>query len=91
MKDSADDTRAAVWLTVAQLCADDEARTGTKYAPAFVEALCHVVCSQTETMGADLECFAKHGKRSKISVDDVKLCVRRNQDLLQRLADMSDK
>ncbi|KAJ1939690.1 hypothetical protein GGF37_004295, partial [Kickxella alabastrina] len=45
----------------------------TKFSPTFVDALSHVVFSQAETMGADLECFAKHAKRAKISVDDVKL------------------
>ncbi|KAJ2018305.1 hypothetical protein GGI14_002391 [Coemansia sp. S680] len=39
-------------------------------------AIWHAVaqlCAADETMGTDLECFAKHAKRAKISVDDVKL------------------
>ncbi|KAI7830024.1 kinetochore component CENP-S-domain-containing protein [Kickxella alabastrina] len=78
--------RAAVWYAVAQLCDEDESKTGTKFSPTFVDALSHVVFSQAETMGADLECFAKHAKRAKISVDDVKLCARRNEHLLELLA-----
>ncbi|KAI8924570.1 hypothetical protein BC831DRAFT_464982 [Entophlyctis helioformis] len=54
---------------------------------------CHVLCSyasvrlsdppaRAELMGSDLEAFARHGKRSGISVDDVKLYARRNPKLL---------
>ncbi|KAK5666723.1 hypothetical protein QVD99_006785 [Batrachochytrium dendrobatidis] len=36
-------------------------------------------------MGADLESFAKHAKRSVISVDDVKLFARRNIGLQEKI------
>ncbi|KAJ2221410.1 MHF histone-fold complex component, partial [Coemansia sp. RSA 485] len=59
--------------------------TGTRFSATFVDALSQVVFAQAETVGADLECFAKHAKRAKISTEDVKLCARRNDDLLQAL------
>ncbi|KAJ1734864.1 hypothetical protein LPJ61_000843 [Coemansia biformis] len=67
------DPRAAVWLAVAQLCSADEQKSAAKYSPAFVDALGQVVYAQAETMAADLESFAKHAKRAKVSVDDVKV------------------
>ncbi|KAJ2777657.1 MHF histone-fold complex component [Coemansia javaensis] len=67
------DPRAAVWLAVAQLCSADEKKTAVRYSPAFVDALSHVVYAQAETMGGDLECFAKHARRAKVTVDDVKV------------------
>ncbi|KAJ2160551.1 MHF histone-fold complex component [Coemansia sp. RSA 552] len=75
------DPRSALWLAVAQLCQREEQASGTCFAPAFVDALAHVVGAQAETTGADLECFANHAKRAKITTDDVRLCLRRNKDL----------
>jgi histone H3/H4 len=51
----------------------------------FMRTLAAVVKKQMELQAKDLELFAKHAKRSVISVDDVKLCVRRNPDLQQHL------
>ncbi|KAJ2680526.1 MHF histone-fold complex component [Coemansia spiralis] len=72
MNADTNDAHAAIWFTVAQLCNEDEKKSSVKFSPAFVDALSQVVYSQTETMGVDLEHFAKHAKRAKISVDDVK-------------------
>ncbi|KAJ1647178.1 MHF histone-fold complex component [Coemansia asiatica] len=65
--------RSAMWFAVAQLCSHDEHKNGTRFSPTFVDALSQVVFSQAEILGADLECFAKHAKRAKISTEDVKL------------------
>ncbi|EGF80430.1 hypothetical protein BATDEDRAFT_24998 [Batrachochytrium dendrobatidis JAM81] len=53
--------------------------------PEFVYALGEVVVRHAELMGADLESFAKHAKRSVISVDDVKLFARRNIGLQEKI------
>lgn len=34
----------------------------------------------------DVEAFAKHAKRSTVNIDDVKLLVRRNEDLVSQKA-----
>ncbi|KAJ1720669.1 hypothetical protein LPJ53_004730 [Coemansia erecta] len=87
MNTESSSARSAVWFAVAQLCAHDESETGTAFSATFVDALSQVVFAQAEAMGADLELFAKHAKRAKISVDDVKLCARRNEHLLQIISD----
>ncbi|ORX73231.1 hypothetical protein DL89DRAFT_265369 [Linderina pennispora] len=90
MNADSNDPRASVWLAVAKLCSEDETSSGVSYSPTFVEALSHVVYAQAETMGGDLECFAKHARRTKISVDDVKLCARRNGALHKQLEDIAE-
>ncbi|KAI8835279.1 hypothetical protein BJ741DRAFT_608611 [Chytriomyces cf. hyalinus JEL632] len=35
--------------------------------------------AQCGSLAFDLDSFSKHGKRSVVSVEDVKLCVRKNQ------------
>ncbi|KAJ2543186.1 hypothetical protein GGF49_002269 [Coemansia sp. RSA 1853] len=74
--DAPTDPRAAVWMAVARRCADDE----REFSPAFVDALSQVAAGVAETLGRDLGAFARHAKRAKVSVDDVRLCARRNPD-----------
>ncbi|KAG1122957.1 hypothetical protein G6F42_010995 [Rhizopus arrhizus] len=54
---------------------------------AFVASLAEVVMTQMQTMATDLEAFAGHGKRAVISMEDVKLCSRRNDSLYQLISD----
>ncbi|KAI9016548.1 hypothetical protein CLU79DRAFT_763220 [Phycomyces nitens] len=42
-------------------------------------------------MGLDLEAFARHAKRSTISIDDVKLCARRNTGLYDLVSEKADQ
>jgi centromere protein S len=49
--------------------------------PLYIEALAKVLLYQTKYLSLDLEAFCKHGKRSGINMDDLKLCLRRNPSL----------
>ncbi|KAG1254035.1 hypothetical protein G6F68_011051 [Rhizopus microsporus] len=40
-------------------------------------------------MAQDLESFAKHGRRSVISMEDVKLCARRNDTLYETISELA--
>ncbi|KAJ3201189.1 hypothetical protein HDU83_001017 [Entophlyctis luteolus] len=57
--------------------------------PQFVHAVSSIVWAHCNRMATDLDAFAKHGKRSVVSVDDVKLCVRRNPALVEHLAEFA--
>ncbi|ORE19838.1 hypothetical protein BCV71DRAFT_262563 [Rhizopus microsporus] len=53
--------------------ADREARSlGKETSPEFVLSLTEVLASQIKLLGQDLEAFARHGRRSVISMEDVK-------------------
>ncbi|CAO3632369.1 unnamed protein product [Mucor hiemalis] len=60
------------------LLAQELGKTAT---PGFTASLAEILYSQMITMANNLESFASHGKRSVISMEDVKLCARRNDSL----------
>jgi len=77
--------RSALVHAVGSIC---EAECGEKGLPLEASAVCTLVFvleQYAKVLAVDLSAFAKHGKRSAISVEDVLLCARRNPDLLKRL------
>ncbi|KAI9360906.1 kinetochore component CENP-S-domain-containing protein, partial [Pilaira anomala] len=78
---------AAVWQSVKTIVEEEAIKLGKEVTPAFTSSLAEVVYSQMGIMAADLEAFANHGKRTGISMEDVKLCARRNESMLEILSD----
>ncbi|KAG2225422.1 hypothetical protein INT45_010058, partial [Circinella minor] len=74
--------QTAIWEAVNQIAQQEAAKIGKTVSTEFVASLADIVYSQAETMATDLEAFARHGKRSTISMEDVKLCARRNDGLV---------
>ncbi|KAK9718789.1 hypothetical protein K7432_005263 [Basidiobolus ranarum] len=83
--------KAAIWFSVNQICKEEESSLGISITPQFIAALTEMVYKEAETVGTDLEHFAKHAKRSVISPDDVKLCARRNDSLYELLGDSAER
>lgn len=80
--------QAAIWHQVNEIVKDQVARHLNKdVSEAFVASLAEVVMTQMQTMATDLEAFAVHGKRAVISMEDVKLCARRNNSLYGLISD----
>ncbi|KAJ1344661.1 hypothetical protein BSLG_000184 [Batrachochytrium salamandrivorans] len=53
--------------------------------PEFVYAVSELVVKFAGLMGSDLESFSRHGKRTVVSAEDVKLFARRNPRLLEMI------
>lgn len=53
--------------------------------PAYTAGLTELVYTKLVAYGRDMEAFAKHAKRAVVSVEDVKLCVRRQEPLVEGL------
>ena len=47
-----------------------------------IAALGSIAFQHLQQAGSDLEAFAKHGKRTTVQTEDVKLLVRRNQGVV---------
>ncbi|GAB5590912.1 Centromere protein S [Umbelopsis nana] len=89
--------KSAVWYTVGRIAEAEgivvlphseslgSENTGKTASPQFIASLADVVYKQMETLAMDVEMFARHAKRSTVSMDDVKvgvvLCARRNDGL----------
>ncbi|KAF9909444.1 hypothetical protein EC991_008583 [Linnemannia zychae] len=66
--------KAAVWYTVGEICNTEKEKLNVAITPQLIASLTEIVYAQAETLGKDLEMFARHAKRSTINADDVKVC-----------------
>ncbi|CAO3689013.1 unnamed protein product [Umbelopsis vinacea] len=73
--------KSAVWYTVGRIAEAEAENIGKTASPQFIASLADVVYKQIETLALDVDMFARHGKRSTVSMEDVKLCARRNDGL----------
>ncbi|XP_056399021.1 centromere protein S isoform X2 [Hyla sarda] len=83
--------KAAVHYTVGKLCqavAEDKQINFNKQA---IAAISEITFRQCETFAKDLEMFARHGKRSAVNMDDVKLLSRRSRSLYTHISAYSDE
>ena len=55
-----------------------------------VHMLTELLLQKSAILFTDMQCFAKHGKRSVINTDDVKLCFRRQPEILKKLQDFEE-
>ncbi|KAI8095904.1 kinetochore component CENP-S [Thamnidium elegans] len=83
--DNSQKLMAAVWQSVRTIVEEEANKLGKEVSPTFTSSLAEVVYSQMGIMATDLEAFASHGKRAGISMEDVKLCARRNDSLHELL------
>ncbi|XP_073513379.1 centromere protein S-like isoform X2 [Phyllobates terribilis] len=83
--------RAAVHYTVGGLCQEIAEEKQVAFSKQAVAAISEITFRQCETFAKDLEIFARHGKRSTISMDDVKLLCRRSRSLLNHISTHSDE
>ncbi|XP_046464345.1 centromere protein S-like [Daphnia pulex] len=73
--------KASLHFTVGKMCEEQEARTHISFDKHVIATINEIVWQKIKLVTQDLEAFAKHGKRTTINGDDVKLLVRRNEDL----------
>lgn len=79
------DLRAAVQYSVSRCLHDDDDAT-TELTPRALASLSELTYMfATRILAADLDAFRRHAGRHRITVDDVRLVVRRSPELLARL------
>ncbi|KAI8359451.1 kinetochore component CENP-S-domain-containing protein [Mortierella sp. GBAus27b] len=83
--------KAAVWYTVGEICETQKGELNVVITPQLIASLAELVYTQAESLGKDLEMFAKHAKRSTVNVDDVKLAARRNARLHEVIGQEADR
>ncbi|XP_078094809.1 centromere protein S [Mustelus asterias] len=74
--------RAAVHYTVGCLCQEVGEDKEIEFSKQTIAAIAETTFRQCENFATDLELFAKHGKRTTVNTDDVKLLARRSKALL---------
>ncbi|XP_013912510.1 PREDICTED: centromere protein S-like isoform X2 [Thamnophis sirtalis] len=90
MEAEAQRLKAAFHYTVARLCEDVAEDKNIQFSRQTIAAISEITFRQCEMFAKDLEMFAKHGKRSTVNVEDVKLLARRSNSLLKYITQKSD-
>ncbi|KAM5486490.1 MHF histone-fold complex component [Microsporum audouinii] len=86
--------KAMLWYTLGNLTREHADLFDTEVTPQFIAGLVEITWAQLETVGQDLEMFAKcivsHAGRSTINASDVLLLARRNEGLESILREYND-
>ncbi|XP_034294753.1 centromere protein S isoform X3 [Pantherophis guttatus] len=91
METEAQRLKAAFHYTVACLCQEVAEDKNIQFSRQTIAAISEITFRQCEFFAKDLEMFAKHGKRSTVNVEDVKLLARRSNSLLKYITQKSDE
>ncbi|GFR60154.1 centromere protein S [Elysia marginata] len=77
--------KAGMYFTMKQISREVQEEMEVSISPQVLATLSESLAQQVQCYAVDLENFAKHAKRTNISVEDVRLLGRRNPGLLQHL------
>ncbi|KAM9256373.1 centromere protein S-like [Cariama cristata] len=83
--------KAAVHYTVGCLCQDVAEDKDMQFSKQTVAAISEITFRQCENFAKDLEMFARHAKRSTVTIEDVKLLARRSNSLLKYITQKSEE
>ncbi|KAJ8412220.1 hypothetical protein AAFF_G00144870 [Aldrovandia affinis] len=73
--------KAAVHFTVSKICEEIGQDCGKEFNKLVIAAITETAFKQCDIFAKDLEAFARHAKRTTITVEDVKLAARRSTSL----------
>ncbi|NWW49192.1 CENPS protein, partial [Pedionomus torquatus] len=83
--------KAAVHYTVGCLCQDVAEDKEMQFSKQTIAAISEITFRQCETFAKDLEMFARHAKRSTVTIEDVKLLARRSTSLLKYITQKGEE
>ncbi|KAM7139379.1 centromere protein S [Macrochelys suwanniensis] len=83
--------KAAVHYTVGCLCQEVAEDKDIQFSKQTIAAISEITFRQCEVFAKDLEMFARHGKRTVINSEDVKLLARRSNSLLRYITQKSEE
>ncbi|KAJ8260167.1 hypothetical protein GJAV_G00177860 [Gymnothorax javanicus] len=83
--------KAAVHYTVARFCDEVGQDCQKKFNKLAIAAISETAFRQCDIFARDLEAFARHAKRTTVTVDDVKLAARRSASLANYISQKSEE
>ncbi|CAF1621656.1 unnamed protein product [Adineta ricciae] len=83
--------KAALHAACGKICEQLQTQSNVTVDKQVVAAIGDITFQQIATFCQDLDAFAKHGKRSTINADDVRLLCRRNSNLLEKIDDVQQR
>lgn len=79
--------QSAIWYTTSHLVDAASLELGMTTSSHFITSLAALVYAQIQTLGEDVESFAKHRGGKVVNIDDVLLCTRRNEGLHKQMSE----
>ncbi|XP_077976256.1 centromere protein S-like [Styela clava] len=85
--------KQVIHYTVSKICENiqHEQKDEIVFTKQTIATIAEITYRQSQIIANDLECFAQHAKRKRITVDDVLLCARRSPSLHQHLEEFKQK
>ncbi|XP_069675920.1 centromere protein S-like isoform X2 [Periplaneta americana] len=83
--------RLTVHSEVRKICQEIGGQVDMEMNKAATSLVAEFIWKKMQVVSKDLECFAKHAKRSTINAEDVKLLTRRNPSLRTTICQMADE
>ena len=77
--------RSALFYNLGKMVELETKKENKTFTKEYLACLNEVVCQQMSSFASDVEMFSKHGKRTNVNMDDVKLIARKNESLLKSL------
>ncbi|CAF1011533.1 unnamed protein product [Rotaria sordida] len=87
LQDPGSRLKVALHAACGKICEQLQIQSNVTVDKQVVNAIGDITFQQIETFCQDLDVFSKHGKRTTINVDDVRLLCRRNPGLLDKIDD----
>ena len=88
----AKEVRMSLQYAVIEICAHQDRMNQTKTSSQALQALAELTfLYATNCLSQDLDAFSSHANRKTITVDDVRLMVRKSPEMLQSLTDYCEK
>ncbi|RIA92602.1 kinetochore component CENP-S-domain-containing protein [Glomus cerebriforme] len=82
--------KATIWQIVNDICNEEADELNVIPTHQFIASLVELVYKQAEMFATNLENFANHANRSTITINDVKLCSRRNDELNTHISEFAN-
>lgn len=84
-----DALRASIHYAVAKICETEAQEAGIFVSKSTVATLTELCLRHSRTLAEDLEHFAQHARRTKVTPDDVMLCARKDPGFHAKLAEFN--
>ncbi|KAJ8258946.1 hypothetical protein COCON_G00179580 [Conger conger] len=83
--------KAAIHFTVARICEEVGQDCEKTFSKLAIAAISETTFKQCDIFARDLEAFARHAKRTTVTVEDVKLTARRSASLANYISQKSEE
>ena len=83
--------KSALYYTIGKILESETKKHDKSFTKEYLACLTDLVSDQCASFARDVEAFSRHGKRTTVNMDDVKLIARKNDGLVKCLDEHAQK